>query len=108
MKKFRVVFTNHANADLLSIYRYIRKNDSPTKAEGVVDNIENVIRKLEELPERGNVPHELLGISSRDIREVNFKPYRIIYRIAGDTVIIHLIADGRRDLQALLEQRLLR
>jgi hypothetical protein len=35
------------------------------------------------------------------------KPYRIIYRIIGEYVYVMLIADGRRDMQALLQRRLL-
>jgi toxin ParE1/3/4 len=36
-----------------------------------------------------------------------FKPYRVIYPVLDRPVIISLIADGRRDLQTLLENRLL-
>ena len=39
-------------------------------------------------------------------REVFFKPYRIIYHIRGERVIVNLIADGRRDMEALLQRRL--
>jgi toxin ParE1/3/4 len=31
----------------------------------------------------------------------------VIYRVFGDRVFIHLIADGRRDMQTLLARRLL-
>jgi toxin ParE1/3/4 len=34
-------------------------------------------------------------------------PYRIIYYLSDDRVIIVLIADGRRDMRSLLAQRLL-
>jgi toxin ParE1/3/4 len=46
-----------------------------------------------------------LGI--REYREVFFKPYRLIYRIIGNKVYIMLIVDGRRDMQSLLQRRLL-
>jgi hypothetical protein len=36
------------------------------------------------------------------------KPYRIIYEVIGHEVFILLIVDGRRSLQTILEQRLLR
>ena len=35
-------------------------------------------------------------------------PYRIIYRESEDDVYVLVIADGRRDMRALLERRLLR
>jgi toxin ParE1/3/4 len=41
-------------------------------------------------------------------REIHFKPYRIIYQIVESDVYIHAVLDGRRDLQELLEIRLLR
>jgi len=43
----------------------------------------------------------------RDFREVHFKPYRIIYRVYGRRVVVFLMADGRRDMRALLARRLL-
>ncbi len=36
-----------------------------------------------------------------------FKPYRIIYRVTEDDVYVLVIADGRRNMRALLERRLL-
>lgn len=38
---------------------------------------------------------------------VFFKPYRLVYRVAGERVYVYLIADGRRDMQSLLARRLL-
>jgi toxin ParE1/3/4 len=39
---------------------------------------------------------------------VYFKPYRVIYRVMNAKVFVYLIVDGRRDMQTLLTQRLLR
>ena len=39
-------------------------------------------------------------------REIFFKPYRIIYRVMEDNVYVLVIADGRRDMQTLLQRRL--
>jgi toxin ParE1/3/4 len=44
---------------------------------------------------------------NEDYRQISFKPYRIIYRIADRHVIVYLIADGRRDMRTLLARRLL-
>ena len=46
-----------------------------------------------------------MGVHS--YRQVHFKPYRVIYRVVGQTVVVLVIADGRRNLKALLERRLL-
>ena len=62
---------------------------------------------LSETPERGTYPKELLAIGIREYREIFFKPYRIIYRVIAENIYILLIADGRRDMQGLLQRRLL-
>ena len=62
---------------------------------------------VSEHPQRGNHPRELLDIGIREYREVFFKPYRIIYRVIEDMVYVLVIADGRRDMQTLLQRRLL-
>jgi toxin ParE1/3/4 len=49
----------------------------------------------------------LLALGLREYREVFFKPYRIIYRIMAKRVTVLVIADGRRDMQTLLQRRLL-
>ena len=36
-----------------------------------------------------------------------FRPYRIIYRVIENNVYVLVIADGRRDMQSLLQRRLL-
>jgi toxin ParE1/3/4 len=43
----------------------------------------------------------------RDYRQAFFKPYRLIYRVEAGRVYVYLIADGRRDMQAILQRRLL-
>lgn len=104
---FTVHLTEDAVADLDDIYTYIYEYDSPRKAEYVLDQIESKMTALSNMPERGSYPKELLSLGIRDYREIYFKPYRIIYRAAGNTVYVYLIADGRRDMQTLLQRRLL-
>jgi toxin ParE1/3/4 len=58
-------------------------------------------------PDRGNHPKELLALGIREYRELHFKPYRILYRVIERKMYVYLIADGRRDLQTLLQQRLI-
>jgi toxin ParE1/3/4 len=55
----------------------------------------------------GAYPKELLALGIREYREIFFKPYRVIYRVLGNVVHVFLIADGRRDMQTLLQRRLL-
>jgi toxin ParE1/3/4 len=102
-----VLLTADATRDLEDLYQYIAVHDAPGKADHVLTNIEKVFGSLSESPERGVYPKELLALGIRDYREIFFKPYRVIYRVAGDAVYVLLIADGRRDMQTLLQRRLL-
>ena len=104
---FKVFLTEDAANDLDEIYSYIAKHDSPPKAEYVLDQIEKRFISLNELPERGVYPKEPLALGIREYREIFLKPYRIIYRILNKTIYVYLIVDGRRDMQTLLQQRLL-
>ena len=73
----------------------------------ILEQIEKGFTSLSENPQRGTYPKELLAIGLREYREIFFKPYRIIYRVMGENVYILVIADGRRDMQVLLQRRLL-
>ncbi|MDZ4201419.1 MAG: type II toxin-antitoxin system RelE/ParE family toxin [Gallionella sp.] len=62
---------------------------------------------LSDFPERGTYPKELIALGIREYRQAHFKPYRLIYRVSGKQAFIYIIADGRRDMQALLSRRML-
>ena len=66
-----------------------------------------VVDGLTRFPERGSYPRELLALGIKEYRQTAFKPYRVIYRVVGSQVVIHLIVDGRRDMQSVLARRLL-
>lgn len=104
---FEVFLTDSAARDLEELYHHIAAHDAPNKADHVLNKIEEITSRLSELPERGHVPAELRALGIRDYREVFFKPYRIIYRIFDNRVIIYCVADGRRDMQSFLQRRLL-
>lgn len=59
------------------------------------------------MPERGSYPKELSRLGVREFREITLKPYRIVYRVRGESIYIYLIADGGRDMRTLLSRRLL-
>jgi toxin ParE1/3/4 len=102
-----VLLTNYAARDLEEIYDYIALHDAPQQADYVLEQIEKAFSKLSEYPERGSYPKELLALGGREYREVFFKPYRIIYRAVDKNVYVLLILNGRRDMQSLLQRRLL-
>jgi toxin ParE1/3/4 len=105
--RFEVLPTAHAERDLEEIVDYISGHDSPAAAETVLDRIEKALQGLATLAGRGSHPKELLELGIREYRQVFFKPYRLICRVARRRVYVYLIVDGRRDMQALLARRLL-
>ena len=76
-------------------------------ADHVLDALMRTAQSLSSFPERGSYPKELLALGIKEYRQTFFKPYRVIYRVVDGQVVIYLIADGRRDMQALLARRLL-
>jgi len=102
-----VFLTNDAARDLDELCDYIILHDAPQKAGYVLEQIERDFSRLSKFPERGAPPKELLALGIREYREIFFKPYRIIYRVMDKKVYVLLIADGRRDMQTLLQRRLL-
>ena len=103
----RVFLTDDAAGDLESLYEYIFGRDGPEKADHVLEHIEAAFASLTANPNRGAWPNELIDLGIREYREVFFKPYRIIYRVIDENVYVVLIVDGRRDMQSLLQRRLL-
>ena len=104
---FKVLLTAGAERDLAEIVDYIAEFDSAANANRVLDKLPSVAKSLADFPDRGSHPRELLALGIREFRQVFFKPYRLICSVTGNAVHVHLIADGRRDMQALLQRRLL-
>jgi len=103
----QVLLTDDAARDLEDLYDYIEFHDAPEKADDVLNKVEEAFSDLSENPERGAYPKELLSVGLREYREIYFTPYRIIYRVIAENVYVMVIADGRRDMQTLLQRRLL-
>lgn len=105
--KFNVHVVEDAEQDLFEIYHYVALSGFPLNAEKLLDQLEQAIISLEHMPERGHIPPELKKIGVYEYRQIHFKVYRIIYQIIDSNVFVHCVLDGRRDLQDLLQQRLL-
>jgi toxin ParE1/3/4 len=103
---FEVLLTEDAARDLEGIHSYISAHDAPESAEYVLEQIEKAFLSLAQLPDRGSYPKELAALGIKQYREF-FEPYRIMYQVQGSVVYVMLVADGRRDMQTLLQRRLL-
>jgi toxin ParE1/3/4 len=106
-RSFRVQWAEAAVRDLEELMSYIAA-DSPLNTERILDKLEKRAQTLESTPVRGRVVPELAHFGIRNWRELIVKPYRVIYRIDEDTVNVLAVLDGRRDLQDLLLERLIR
>lgn len=90
-----IEWTNLAENRVYDIASYIAL-DSITEAEKWVNNIFDYVKRLENFPESGRYVPEL--ISRKDIRELVFKNYRIIYRIEKSTVYILTVRNYKQIL----------
>lgn len=106
--KYQVHLIAEAGEDLIGIHHFVALNDSPERADKLLANLEETCMSLDELPNRGHVPPELERIAIDDYLEIHYKPYRIIYQVISKRVFVHCVLDGRRHLDELLQERLLR
>ena len=104
---YRVRLTAGAKQDLASIVGYVARNDSEKAAGRLLEKLLASVASLGNSPERGSFPAELLALGSREYRQIISRPYRFIYKVVGGEVLLFVIADGRREFQALLSRRLL-
>jgi len=108
MKKYEVMFDQDAEDDLFDIYAFVAMNDSVESADRLFAALRRTCLKLRKLPLRGKIPTELFEIGVTGFRELHYKLYRIIYSLESTTVCVHCVLDGRRDIQTILQERVLR
>ena len=106
-RRFRVQWAAVAVRDLEELVGYIAV-DSKTYAARVLKRIETRAAALDSTPARGRIVPELAHFGMRTWRELVVKPYRLVYRIEGDTVRVLAVIDARRDFEDVLLERLLR
>lgn len=106
--KYKVKIDPQAQEDMKEIFLYVAINDSFDLANKLLDKIEETCYKLEKYPTRGHIPEELRSTGIKRYLEIHFKPYRIIYEIKKEIVYVHSVLDGRRNIQEILSERILR
>ena len=103
---FTVYIVRSAEQDMLEIAEDVARRASEFTTERLLNELLDCASTLEHFPERGSIPGELAQLGIREFRQLIFQTYRLIYRVHGGSVFVHVIADGRRDMQPLLERRL--
>ncbi len=106
-KRHAVLLTRGAENDLEALHRHLAEFGDPASADRLLDRLMTVVQNLEQSPELGSHPKELIALGIKAYRQVLFKPLRLIYRVEGGAVYVVLVVDGRRDLQSVLAERLL-
>ena len=103
-----VIISREAKLDILDIWIYLYEHEGMAEADKLIKKLESVIYSLCDNPERGHIPPELETVNEFNYREIHSLPYRVIYKILSGEIIIYCVLDGRRDMQSLLYQRLIR
>ena len=107
MKRRTVVYGDGAKGDILAILDYIADQDA-INAGKVLDRLQARIGALDLLSERGRVVPELQWHGLTSVREIFEKPWRILYQLKGDEVLVVAVYNGRRHLNDVLMERFLR
>lgn len=107
MARFNVQWAEAAVRDMQEIISYISV-DSAINAQKLLSKLKIKAKTLESAPLRGRVVPELSQFGIQNWRELIVKPYRIIYRVAKKMVFVVAVFDGRRDLEDILLERLIR
>lgn len=83
--KYTIIVEPEALADLKNIYRYISEQDSTTKASKFISELHISIQSLDEMPYRCR---ESLYIDDKDVRDLIYKKYTIVFKIIDDKIHI--------------------
>jgi toxin ParE1/3/4 len=103
----QVLWTETATRDLEDLIAFIAA-DSPGNARRVLARLKERATALEADPARGRILPELAIFGFSTWRELVVRPYRLIYRKEADRIYVLAVVDGRRDLEDLLLNRLVR
>lgn len=98
--QYRVAFAPEAEAQLLSLYRYIASEAGPDIANGYVTVIVEHCEKLETFPLRGTLREDIRP----GLRTVPFRRrVTIAYSVIKDRVVVLEAYYGGQDFETLLE-----
>ncbi|MEO8398916.1 MAG: type II toxin-antitoxin system RelE/ParE family toxin [Ignavibacteriaceae bacterium] len=106
--KYKVIIDPQAKEDMKEIFFYISINDSLVIANKLLDKIEETCYKLVKFPHRGHIPEELRSTGIKRYLAIHYKAYRIIYEVKKNIIYVHSVLDGRRNIQEILSNRILR
>jgi len=90
----KIIWSPFATEKVSEIAGYIAE-DKPVAAEKWVDTIFNYVKRLAKFPQMGRAIPEA---NRKEIREILFKNYRIIYRYDKEQITILTVKHGKQIL----------
>ena len=97
-RRFEILWTGPALIDLRSIRDDITAEGRPAAAKRLAKRIRDAVLRLQAHPHSGRRVPEFHGAG---YREVIVNPYRVVYELARNKVVILRVWHGRRDLTRL-------
>lgn len=101
-----VLWTVAAQQDLYGVVDFISADDRPLSAQAVLEKLQAQAEKLDLYAERGRRMPEIGRTARLRWRELIVSPWRLIYSIEGDTVLVVGVVDSRRDVRGWLAKRM--
>jgi plasmid stabilization system protein ParE len=104
----KIVWTESAKDDLISIRQYLKQSESLQYAKKVTQDVRDEVETLKQWNSKGTYVNELEELNLPQYRQLLSGQYRIIFE-RGDNEIfyIHIVCHTSRDLGALLRWRIL-
>lgn len=99
-KKYEVRYLPAAEQDLTAILNYIRQ-DNPTAAYKLIQEIDEVVSGLEQFPNMGVIPKDL-RLKSLNYRILVIDNYLVFYVIKESIIEIRRIVHGKRKYSFIL------
>ncbi len=98
--KYTLRYLPIAQDDLVSIFDYIAQ-DSPNRALSFVEKLDQRIGRLEQHPNLGRVPRHP-KLREFGYRVLIVESYLVFYIIRGQTIEVHRVVHGSRNLDHLI------
>ncbi|MCK4839583.1 MAG: type II toxin-antitoxin system RelE/ParE family toxin [Desulfobulbaceae bacterium] len=104
--KFKIVWSQSAYQDLANIIQYIAE-ESPSNAKKILAKIKKAVSDLYHPPHRGRFVPELQDQGVLLYRELVIPPWRVMYRVTEDTVLVLSLIDSRQNVEDILLKKLI-
>nr|WP_284503737.1 type II toxin-antitoxin system RelE/ParE family toxin [Caballeronia sp. GAWG2-1] len=107
-RQVKTVFLDPVQQELRDYRRYVINKFGKMAWKATRDGLADTIAEIEASPRRGATPPELVDFRMTGYYEVASGTNRVIYKVDGETIYVHLVVDQRSDLEDMLARRLFR